>query len=158
MASPGEVAGELQGIAERLADMRPIMEVLAADVRTLMDDSFNQLRSPTGEPWRHLSEATESINPRRRGGRPENDTGRLRGSMTAQADQHGVLFGSNTLYAAAQNFGNPNNRLFGGKLAPVPARPFLPVNANGVTLEPADWWDEKIRMVEHWIVTGEVTG
>jgi phage gpG-like protein len=34
-------------------------------------------------------------------------------------------------YAAAQQFGNPRNRMFGKAPAPIPARPMLPLRPSG---------------------------
>jgi len=151
-----DTARELRAIADRLANMRPILEVVAADIRTKTDDSFARAASPTGTPWRGLSDATIAINPRRAGGTPLSDTGRLRQSIATEVGTRELRFGTNVVYAAKQNFGDPNNRLFGRQPAPVPARQFLLVAADGRTLEPEEWWDEEIAMIEHWLATGEV--
>ena len=65
-------------------------------------------------------------------------------------------FGSNVVYAAAQNFGNLANRVFGRAPGPIPARPFLPVSADGRTLEPVVFWSQKVAEIAHWLKTGEL--
>ena len=40
------------------------------------------------------------------------------------------------LIAAVQEFGNPNNRMFGGALAPIPPRPFF---RNMIAAKKAEW-------------------
>jgi phage gpG-like protein len=49
---------ELRGVAQRTGDMTPILRVVAADIRTKIDDSFEQLKTPSGDMWPDLSEAT----------------------------------------------------------------------------------------------------
>lgn len=153
--SVADTARDLRAIAQRLADMSPILRVVGEDIRTETDNAFAQSRSPQGEPWAPLSAATEAINPRRVGGSPLNDTGRLRGSITYSAQPRSLSFGTNVRYAAAQQFGNPANRLFGRRPAPVPARPFLPVSPDG-QLSPDSFWDDARARIEHWLATGEV--
>lgn len=194
-----DTARELRAVADRMANMRPALEVLAADIRTKIDDSFEQTRSAIdGSPFAPLSDATlmqrarkargftvdRTIGPlgpdaydrngnRRRharrwtrrvaervqaavfGAKPESDTGRLRRSITTTVGPRSLSFGSNVVYAAKQNFGDPSNT-WGGHPAPIPARPFLLVAQDGRTLEPAAWWDERIADLEHWIATGEI--
>src|SRR5262249_37352106 len=118
--------------------------------------SFATSQSPAGRAWQELSEGTEAINPRRVGGKPLLDTGRLRGSVTTRVARQQLWFGSNIVYAAAQHFGNPDNKLFGKKPAPLPARPYLLVAQDGQTLIPDEFWRAKAEMIAHWIATGEV--
>jgi phage virion morphogenesis protein len=161
MATAAEYRDRLKAIAERLRDMSPIMEVVAQDTRTLIDDSFNSQTSPEGQPWAALSETTIAINPRRAGGKPLNDTTRLRRSITTETTRSGFRFGTNVGYAATHQFGRPDNRVFGGARGPIPARPFLPVagirgshrlmrgGAAG-----AHW--ARVRTdIAHWLRTGE---
>lgn len=201
MGTPAEAARELRGIAQRLNDMTPILRVVAADIRTKIDDSFGQSKSAIdGAPWADLSEATLMQRARRARGynvdrtigplgpeaydsqgrrrrtakrwtrrvaqrvqeavfsaKPELDTGRERQSITTQVGPRSLSFGSNAVYAAKQNFGDPSNT-WGGHPAPVPARPFLLVEgARGAqTLAPDDFWTEQFERIEHWLATGEI--
>jgi phage gpG-like protein len=146
----------MAAVAARLSDMTPILEVVAANVRLEIDDAFQNGRSPEGVVWRGLSHTTEQINPRRVGGKPLNDTGRLRRSITTTVSPRGLRFGTNVVYAGAQNFGNPANRVFGKAPGPVPARPFLLVSQDGTSLSPTAFWQHQASIIERFITTGEV--
>jgi phage gpG-like protein len=156
MGTPAEAAAMLNAIADRLSNLQPIMEVVAADVRTFVDDRFASGTDVDGVAFKALSHTTETISPRRIGGRPLNDTTRLRRSFTTRTNPRGFTFGSNVVYAAAQNFGNPANRVFGKASGPIPARPFLPVTPSGLDLAPLAFWDRQREVIAHWVRTGEV--
>lgn len=151
-----DTARELRAVADRLGNMRPILEVKASDIRTYIDDRFNEARDVAGAPFSPLSETTIAINPRRAGGTPLSDTGRMRRSITTTVGARELAFGTNAVQAPALNFGNPRNRVFGGPPGPIPSRRFLPVSRDGRSLEPASFWDPLIADVEHWLATGEV--
>jgi len=195
MGTPADAVRDLRAIAQRLADMSPILRVVGEDIRAYIDESFDQSKSAvSGAPWADLSEATlmerarkargytvnRTIGPLREGERrrtarrwtrrvaervqnavfnakPENDTGRLRGSITYNVQPRSLTFGSNVVYAAKQNFGDPSNK-WRGHSAPVPARPFFPVTGpqGSQVLAPDSFWEPIREMVEHWLATGEV--
>lgn len=132
------------------------MTVVAVNVKETIDDAFESVRSPLGGGWRPLTETTKQINPRRDGGTPLLDTGRLRGSITTSVAAGGMRFGTNVIYAATQQFGRSDNKVFGKYPGPIPARPFLPITQDGRQLAPDSFWDRQRRMIEHWIVTGDI--
>jgi len=74
--------------------------------------------------WKPLSPATIKIHPRRKGGKPLNDTGKLRMSVTSQAIVHvekmKLTYGTNLVYAPLHNFGGK-----GGWGRTIPQREFL---------------------------------
>jgi phage gpG-like protein len=74
--------------------------------------------------WKGLSEATMKIHPRRKGGKPLNDTGRLKMSVTSRAVKHitksKLEYGTNLIYAPLHNFGGR-----GGWGRIIPQREFL---------------------------------
>lgn len=53
------------------------------------------------------------------------ETGLLAYTISYDAGSNSVDIFSPLIYSAVQQFGNPNNRYFGGALAPIPARPYL---------------------------------
>lgn len=116
-------------LADLLARVRRPRRALAAIGRALVtktDLTFRAQADPWGDPWDALSEVTLA---RRRGSSAQilRDTGILANSIHAQvADTH-VRVGTPVDYAAVHQFGNPRNRFFGRALAPIPARPFLPI-------------------------------
>lgn len=141
-------------IAARLADMSPILEVVAQDVKTAIDDSFAQQSSPDGTPWAPLSRATLS---KRRGSGAQSiliDTGRLRNSVTTTFGRRSIGFGTNVAYGGAHQFGYTPRRL--------PARPYMPVTSDGggfslmTTGRAGALWQRARQDVEHWVLTGEI--
>ncbi|MDQ3071418.1 MAG: phage virion morphogenesis protein [Acidobacteriota bacterium] len=157
-----EAQERLAAIVARLRDMRPILEVVAQDVRTAIDDSFAAERAPDGTPWAPLSAATKKINPRREGGRVLTDTARLRNSVTTVASAKSLRFGTNVLYGAAHQTG-AQIKVFGrGTSRALRARPFLPVSGTAgrfilTTSGPAGTMWARVRSdIEHWVATGEV--
>lgn len=74
--------------------------------------------------FKPLSPATIKIHPHRAGGKPLNDTGRLRGSVTSGAVQTTsstqLRYGTNLVYAPIHNFGGT-----GGWGTRIPQREFL---------------------------------
>lgn len=107
--------------------------------------------------------ALEAAEKREENRRKLIDTGRLRQSITGSAESDLFRFGTNVVYAAAQHFGNPSNKVFGKAPGPIPARPYLPVERVGdshfVLMTKGDagaHWDRVEEMVAHYIATGEV--
>ena len=156
MGTAAEAESYVRRVAERMRDMSPILEVVAANVREKIDDAFQSGTSPEGVVWRGLSHTTEQISPRREGGKPLLDTVRLRRSIATRVGPRSLSFGTNVVYAGAQHFGSPSNRVFGGPPGPVPARPFLLVSQDGRTLTPVAFWAEQRDIIVHWVRTGEV--
>jgi phage gpG-like protein len=74
--------------------------------------------------WKRLSRATMKIHPRRKGGKPLNDTGKLRMSVTSRAfkrvTKNKLEYGTNLKYAPLHNFGGR-----GGWGRTIPKREFL---------------------------------
>lgn len=197
-----EAQQRLEEIAARLADLTPVMQVAVADTVTLIDDSFDGQRSPSGAPWAPRSEATDSIRlslaiqgarfrvasrsegdvsdddlrkARRRAVRSQEkknsnrklliDTGRLRQSITGRSGKTSFQFGTNVVYAATQQFGRSDNKVFGKHPGPIPARPFMPVEAESRgkfrlmnTGAAGQHWSRVRRMVAEYIRTGRLDG
>lgn len=193
----------LRGVAERMGDLSRVMQVAAEDTKALIDDAFDQSRSPDGTKWQALSETTAAIRAslavqkarfgvakraskkgedvsqealdkarkralsaaekKEKGRKPLVDTARLRNSISARAHKTGFAFGTNVVYAAAQHFGNPKNKVFGRARGPIPARPFFPIASDGsrfelMTTGPAGrHWSNVRRMVATYIRTGRIT-
>jgi phage gpG-like protein len=161
-----ETQRALEEMRARLANLTPVMQVAVADTVALIDDSFDAQASPGGAPWAPLKQTT--IARRRKGGGNASpkaliDTGRLRQSITGQAGPTGFRFGTNVVYAGAQQLGNPSNRFFGRARAPIPARPFLPVERGGsrfqlmTTGSAGTHWSQIRAMVAKYIRTGEIS-
>lgn len=168
------VLADLSGVTERLRDLTPAMEVAAAATVAVTDESFESQSSPSGNEWADHSPVTVELRERKRGRRRRRaadsapsmrkliDTSRLRQSINAESSKTGFRFGSDVVYAAAQHFGNPENRMFGGKRAPIPARPFFPVVGRDSGLElmtgarADEHWEYVRDLVKKYIETGEL--
>lgn len=141
--------GELSG---RLSDLSPALRPAAEDLKTLIDDSFRESRSPDGTPWAPLKPAT--IKRRRQGSsKPLVDTGTLRNSISVRAGKKTLRVGTNVPYAGTHQFGGEH----------IPARPFLPISGGTgghslMTGGPAGAEIEAIRRaIIEYIRTGRVT-
>lgn len=131
----------------------------AGDIRAPMDavgllfaerarGTFVAQQDPWGGPWAPLSPVTLA---RRRDEAVEGatilrDTSTLLNSLMHAPDATGVdiRIGNTNRPAQVHQFGNPNNRFFGKALAPIPARPMLPIRGDGSVQLPPDWVDDLI--------------
>jgi len=101
----------LREAGSRVRNMRPAYR----EVGELMVSSILRNFAASGRPekWKPLAAA------RKRGSaaaaKPLIDTGKLRGSITAQANNREVRIGTNVVYAATHQFGS----------GAIPARPFV---------------------------------
>jgi phage gpG-like protein len=152
------VIAELDALAERAADLGPVLEVAASDTRTLIDDSFRKSRAPDGPAWEGLDRRTlarrrQGPNKRARKATILVDTGRLKNSIQSTHTKSVLKFGTNVVYAAYHQFGS--GRMY---------RPFLPIEKTGsqymlMTGGPAGrHWREVRDMVIEYIRTGRITG
>lgn len=118
-------------MASRAENVSPALEKAAGDIGVSIGEAMNSRESPFGEAWAQIKESTQRIN-RASSGISRASSGRLRASLRAElgADMS-IDIKSSLPYANAQNFGNPNNRLFGGAVKPIPARPFSPISPDG---------------------------
>lgn len=101
----------IRAAAKRLAEMTkraeklgPVLKVIASDIKTEIDNSFRGSVSPTGESWAPLKKSTVDRR-RKRSAKPLIDTGTLRGSSYARADENSIVFGAAVIYAGTHQFG-----------------------------------------------------
>lgn len=113
--------------------LAPVGEVMREDV----EQRFQQQRDPWGAAWAPHSPVTIKI--RIREGKPGRILIKdryLANSFHASIDRAAKTVtlasgGPAAAYAAAQQFGNPSNRMFGKHPAPLPARAMLPLRPGG---------------------------
>lgn len=108
----------------RAEDLSPVMDEVGAKLRDSAQDAMEARRSPQGTSWEPRAPSTRAI----KGGQI---SGRLEASLAFDISSAGAEVTSNLPYASVQNYGNPRNKLFGGTVKPIPARPFSPVNESG---------------------------
>jgi len=136
------VTGMLAQAAHGMEDASPLMASISTELHSQTEDNF----AAEGRPkWL-------GIQPRkgREGGQILQDTGQLAASISTGSDATSATIGSNKVYAAIHQLGGktrphvirPRNKqalAFGGRVVKsvnhpgsnIPARPFLPVNAEG---------------------------
>ena len=120
-----EVSKVIRGLRRELKDSEKRMLEGAKIIQEEIKTSFENKASPLGEGWNPPSETTKDLGFKRQ----LEKTGKLKRSIEKGTRiQNGFQFTSKLPYAAAQHFGNPNNKIFGKKKAPIPARPFIPVD------------------------------
>jgi len=133
--------GEAQAMFRRLAsvadNMAPALDAIGQLIASSVRGNIASGTDYTGSPFVGLSETT--LDRRRKAGKdakPLRDTGRLMNSITHRVNGDSVAVFTDVVYAAAQQFGNPGNRMFGKAAAPIPARPFFPIRAGHADLQP----------------------
>jgi phage gpG-like protein len=101
-----------------------------------------------------------AANAQGKAGQPLVDTGRMRSSITQQADAAGVTVGTNVLQARVHQFGativprtakrlafpGPSGAIIFAKKVSIPARPFMPLRrVGGDVALPAPWALDVVR-------------
>lgn len=139
-----EALKRLEQSGTRLA---PAMKKIAAALADQVEENFAQQGRPRWQPLENPPE-------RRQGGRILQDSGQLAASISTESTDTAAVIGSNKVYAAIHQFGGKTAAhvirpvkkkalAFGGTVrrqvnhpgSDIPARPFLPVTADG-SLQP----------------------
>ena len=132
-----QVQDALNDLAGRLDNLKPAMEDIGRALQNITEDAFAAEASPFGGAWPDLSPVTKA---RREalgkwpGPKLQMTAGGLAASIFYDADATRVVLGAPKVYAATQQFGRADNRMYNtarGHPAPIPPRPFLPVNPAG---------------------------
>lgn len=105
-----ETVEMLDGVKERVEDLTPAMEIVAADIKATAARCFAQRVAPDGVPWAPLAPSTI---------KKRKPNGALERSVFATAHSGGVRFGASADYAEYQN----------------ETRPFLPEEIDQETLK-----------------------
>lgn len=126
--------------AARLDHAEPLFDLIGAMLVVSTRRRFETERAPGGNPW------PQSIRARLDGGKTLTDSATLRNSMTHQATDAGVEVGTNTPYAAPNQFGavirpvsakalrfTIGGRTIFAQLVTIPARPFLGIDEDDET-------------------------
>lgn len=89
----------LSQLARKLGDLSGPMDAIGLLVSESVRDNFKRGVGPDGTAWKKSRRATEQ------NGQTLVDTGRLRTSITHQADRDSVVIGTTVPYAAVHQFG-----------------------------------------------------
>lgn len=105
-------------------DGKPLFTMVGRHVKTDVQLNFREGKSPEGVPWVPSRRVIES------GGQTLRLTGKLRNSITYQADHASVEVGTNKIYGPRMHFGfDPLS--WTGVAGGTPARPFLGLSEHG---------------------------
>jgi phage virion morphogenesis protein len=150
-----EIQTLLNRLAEKLGDLRPALQAIGDEIVERAKARFAVSQGPDGTPWKENAPSTLAAwmgkggkNLRKKSGawnaaglrrltskRPLiGESGDLRRQIGAVATASEVTVRASTVYAAIHQFGGKAGR---GHKVTIPARPFLPVHADG-TLYPQD--------------------
>lgn len=130
----GRVREALNELVRRSADLSPAMDSIATELLSLTERAFET----EGPGWEPLAQATilqrEKID--KWPGQILQVTNALARSVTTDSGPDFAEIGANTPYAAIHQFGGQAGR---GRKTTIPARPYLPIGADGdLTDEAAD--------------------
>lgn len=144
------VTALLETLQQRTSNMSPVLMAIGEDIMERTKQRFSTATAPDGTPWAANSQTTLMRYLAKRGGFTKKtgkisakgqklaigkkplmgESGDLARQFVASADEHGVTVGSTMIYAAMQQFGGKKSQ-FPKLWGDIPARPFLPVMANG---------------------------
>lgn len=146
----------LKALALRVNNMKPVLQTLGVGITERAQQRFDNSTGPDGVKWKRLSDVTLGIFKERLAGKKSNvkkngalnakglrelinrrpliDSGQLQEQIEPHATASGLTVVANTEYAAIHQFGGKAGR---GLKVTIPARPFLPVRADG-TLYPQE--------------------
>lgn len=122
------VMATLERLARSAHDATPLMASIATELHSQTEENF----AAEGRPkWLGLSPATIAKRSKR-GQWPgkilQLSAGGLAPSISASSDANSATIGSNKVYAAIHQLGGQAGR---GRKVTIPARPYLPVDAQG---------------------------
>lgn len=131
------VTEALAKLSARVGNMAPYLQALGEDIVERTKTRFGTSTGPDGNGWKAYSPVTLGLM-RARGQAPKRllvDTGALSNQIYATVQgQNTLRVAASQNYAAIHQFGGMAGR---GRKVKIPARPFLPVRADG-TLYPQE--------------------
>lgn len=164
-----EVQKQLDRLQASGASMKPVLTAIGSRLTNRIKMGFRTARSPAGIPWAPL---------KMRSGQPLSDTGRLKNSITYKVDDDGVEIGTNltsTWHGITHSIGRVHQ--FGATVRPrwaprlvfknqisgqtvrsmksvIPARPFMPLNAQGDLELPTPWKESVLDALKKHFAKG----
>jgi phage virion morphogenesis protein len=140
---------ELNKLYKKLKNPKPLLEDIGKAMVSLITESFEAETSPEGEKWQEHAESTKNraLNRalKRRLKNPIDkdeskkmilhDSGQLKGSIEPIVKGDSVIINASKEYAAIHQFGGMAGR---NRKVKIPARPFMPVDAEGNLVKKAE--------------------
>lgn len=138
-----KIGEAVEGMEDRLKDLTPVTKAAAEGLRTVIDDAFEDSRTPWGVPWDEPSRAwTDRKQKEGRSTKPNIYSGAMRNRIATEGTTWGVKAGSSptTPYAVVRQQDNP----------------FIPQSNAHLASGPMAKWTEKFkRSVIRYILTGK---
>lgn len=145
----------LNRIIAACGDAKPAMSALSLSLEQRIKDGFTGQVDPWGNPWARHSQVT--IDRRKKDTDKSaikilEDSGDMLNSIASSISDDSLDIWIRGPQANAMQFGNPDNRMFGKALAPIPARPFMPIRPDGNADLPPDWLQEMVDVLTAHLV------
>jgi phage virion morphogenesis protein len=118
----------LQGLQDKTTQLEPLMEDIGEYLLLAHQERNAKAIAPDGTPWAPLSTTTQTLKPRHQTA-PLRLNDILLNQLIYQADDNGLEFGSNMIYAAMQHFGGTTSPKSMIPNKTLPARAFIGVSA-----------------------------
>ena len=120
----------------------PAMKLVGLVGQGFVQRRFKEGKDPRGEPWHELATATilRRRNKDKGSIKPLVDTGRLMNSINFRATSVEAIVGTNVIYSATHNFGDPSRN--------IPKREFMgvtPVEEQIILRRVDAWVSERVR-------------
>jgi len=120
-----EVKRRLVHLEHRGYQLAPLMAEIANLLQTTTETAFEDEQNPfDGTPWEPLKASTQA----KKNGKPLYESGRMQDSLNVFSNARQAIIG---LPATAKGYNYPAVHQFGTEDGSIPARPFLPINADG---------------------------
>jgi phage gpG-like protein len=151
VAGLDEVIASLEAMNARIANLAPVLELIASDTVGVIDDAFETGVSPGGMTWAALLPSTVAKR-RNNSSKPLNDTSRLRTSANARAEGNRLRFGTSASYGIFHQSGTRQ----------IVPRPFLPVEGDpgmfvlGSSGAAGVHWARARASIRDYVVTGRI--
>ena len=138
----------LEALSRGLGNLSKPFAEAALETEQLVRNTFRTQSDPWGAQWASLSPITVQGRTARDSSSDAIlfDTGALFGSIDRASTESSLTIelGGGEIWAGPHQYGNPANKFF-GSVAPIPARPFLPIRPSGDVDIPEDWWDSILK-------------
>lgn len=152
-----EVTKRLGTLQREMSNLQPVLAEIGNMVGNTADESFENQKSPWGEPWKPNAPATIEEYVRKKGkgqsGKKRSALaadkqilmveGLLRGSISHEADEQSVTVSAGRIYAAIHQFGGKAGR---GRSVTLPARPYFPIKDGGL-------WDGTQKEINGYLMS-----
>lgn len=120
----------LRKVEWAVGDLAPLMQSIAAELAAQTEKNFKEQGRPEWEPLSAVTTARREKTGTWPGQMLQVSAGGLAASIATDSTEHSAMVGSNKPYAAMMHFGG-DKADFPHLWGDIPARPFLPMDAEG---------------------------